>query len=820
MNKGNWLFKGWIIAAVCLIGSIAGYGQKRSYAPTSVLATGKWYKISVAHSGVHRLTYDDLVSIGLDTPSKVRIFGNGGSQLPYDSGKPRTDDLVECPVTFFKGSDGVFNSGDWIVFYAQGPVIWKYDATRQMFLHRLHLYSDLTYYFLTDDLGQAISVPEETTPDQPATTVVTEYDDYDFREKDSLNLIKSGRQWAWKHFAIQLRWGFNFSFPNRLAGAPVKVLSSLWARSSRNSQNSKFFLEEGDSPFQTIDLPGVNTNNYEALYASTAVTQSEFSPADNNFRLNIQFNPSNPAAEGWLDYLDLNTRSALRYRDTPLFFRDLKSTGAGSIASFSIQEAHAGMMVWDVTNPQKIKRMATSLSNRILSFKATADSLHEYILFDPSDPDLPVPVYQGEGVGEIANQNLHGMEAPDMIIIVHEGLKSYAQQLADYHHEKDGLVSQLVTPDEIYNEFSSGIPDVSAIRDFLKMFFDRAGNQPMKLKYLLLFGDGSYDNKGIGKTFKTCLPTYQSLESLYPTSSYLSDDFYGLLGDHDEMESGKLDLGIGRLPVLTENDAAIVVDKILHYKDRSTFGDWRNLVCFIGDDEDGNGHMRDANILADKLRDEYPAFNVDKIFLDAYQQVSVPAGERYPEVNRAINDRVRKGALIINYLGHGSERGLAHEEILTTSDIKNWTNKNRLPLFMTATCEFSRFDDIELVSAGEWVLLNPNGGGIALFSTTRLVYSSPNFRLNKLFYDYIFKTNATGKPNRLGDVMRLTKNAVGSELNKLSFSLLGDPALTLDFPENEIRMTEINDQPVNTFKDTLKALSKVKISGYISNHQG
>ncbi|MDD4646287.1 MAG: type IX secretion system sortase PorU, partial [Bacteroidales bacterium] len=432
-------------------------------------------------------------------------------------------------------------------------------------------------------------------------------------------------------------------------------------------------------------------------------------------------------------------------------------------------------------------------------------------------PDLSVPTYSGDGLGLVPAQNLHGQECPDMIILVHDDLKSYAQQLADFHKTQDGLTTLVVSPTQIYNEFSSGIPDVTAIRDFLKMFYDRSTKSTFKLKYFLFFGDGSYDNKKSVQDYPTYLPTYQSLESLYPTSSYVTDDFFGLLDNGENIEAGLLDIGIGRLPVINDNEASIVIEKIRQYYSASSMGNWRNLVCFIGDDEDGNTHMRDANTLADLLKVEHPSFNIDKIFLDAYQQMTLPTGDRYPEVNRAIGDRMKKGALIMDYLGHGSERGLAHENIVTVSDIKSWENPEKLPLFITATCEFSRFDNPELTSAGEWVILNQNGGGIALLSTTRLVYSAPNFVLNREFYNYAFTRDAQGKLLKLGDIMRLTKNAVGDEQNKLNFTLLGDPALTLAMPTYGITMTHVNGIPVGEFRDTLKALSEASISGYVKD---
>jgi hypothetical protein len=792
----------------------------RLYATQSVLGSGKWYKIQISNSGIHKLTFADLKRIGLQNPENLRIYGNGGTQLPFDSSLERQDDLVENPVYFEKGSDGQFGEGDFIVFYAQGPTTWKYDPVKKRFNHKIHQYSDFTYYFLTEDLGSGKRITGLGLNSQTPQSIINSYHAFDYREKDSLNLIKSGRQWCWTHFASVLNHGFSFNFPHLVPEEPVQITTALWARSPRTSMNSKFSLLNGETRFETVELAGVHTDNYEALYASSAITNSTFVPASESFRVNYQFIPGNPASEGWLDYITLNARCNLIFDGGQLSFRDTRETGIGKTVKFQIEQASVNHLVWDVTELANIKQHTVTAYHSGIEFIASADNIKEYIVFDPQSASIPVPIFTGEGLGLIPNQNLHQMECPDMIILVHDDLKTYAQQLAEFHMNNDGITTQLVSPDQVYNEFSSGMTDATAIRDFLKMFYDRSESGSFRLRYFLFFGDGSYDNKKTIKEFRTCLPTYQSLESLYPTSSYVTDDFFGLLDTGEDIEAGLLEIGIGRFPVISETEASVMLDKIDRYHASTALGDWRNLVCFIGDDEDGNTHMRDANTLADMLKVEYPAFNIDKIFLDAYQQVTLPTGDRYPEVNRAIGDRLKKGAVIMNYLGHGSERGLAHEEIITQGDIKNWINPEKLPLFMTATCEFSRFDDPSFVSGGEWVLLNPDGGGIALFSTTRLVYSSPNFVLNREFYNYAFTRDERGKRLTLGDIMRLTKNAVGDELNKLNFTLLGDPALTLSYPEYGITMTGINGTPVGEFRDTLKALSTASISGYVNDLKG
>lgn len=791
------------------------------YKSQSSLANGKWQKIAVNKSGIHKISYDKLIEFGFASPENIRVFGNGGKQLPYDSSIARPDDLIENPIYIYKGSDGVFNSGDYILFYATGPVHWKYDSNYQMFVHRLHLYSDVSYYFLNDTQGMGLRIPTVTSTEGSPNQQVTTYDYYTFREKDSVNMLGSGRLWAWKHFERETYYDYKITIKDKAPGAKVEILSSLWVRSTKKAPNSEFIIQVNDQNLSSINFPGVNTGNYESLFASTAIHKVETDISADNFVLAYKFNRSNPAAVAWLDYFDINSRSRLVYSDKALQFRDLESVGEGNLAEFQISNGKDGLLLWDVTNIDQLTSISYSLAGQQIKFSRPSDDLREYVLFDPADPDLPAPTYDGDYLGEVENQDLHGLPIPDMVIIVQDELREYAEDLAELHQTQDGLDCLIINPEKIYNEFSSGIPDVTAMRDFMKMFYENGRNSDLKLKYLLFFGDGSFNNKKTltDPDLRNYLLTYQSLESLYPTRSYITDDFFGLLDQGEGLTSGLLDIGIGRFPAASLKDAEIMVDKVKNYTSRKSLGDWRNLICFIGDDEDGNAHMRDANTLAQIIDDYHPSFNVDKIFLDAYQQVVTATGETYPEVNRAINDRIKKGALIMNYLGHGSEKGLAHENILGINDIQSWDNYYKLPLFMTATCEFSRFDDDENISAGEWILLNPNGGGIGLFTTTRLVYSSPNFRLNREFYDYVFDRPNGGK-YKFGDLIRLTKNAVGNELNKLNFTLLADPALSLSFPVDRIIMTHVNGQPVAEFNDTLKALSSVEIQGYIADATG
>jgi len=793
----------------------------KSYLQSSVLKTGKWVKLSIREDGIYKLSYSELVSMGLTNPSNPKIFGNGGRMLSMNSAEPRPDDLVENAIMIEMGADEIFNEGDYLLFYGKGPGEWKYHPGEEMFLHTRHLYTDAAYYYLTSDVGIGKSIALEAQSTQSESDTTSMFDEYQVHEVDQVNLIKSGREW----FEPVLSYGenhFNFLFPNLITSEPVKVKSRLLARSDLNSS---FTMKVDGEVFTSIDLSRVNISSSTSDYASSTTSTHSIIPENDATTLSFAFNDNGySSAECWLDYLVVNAQRQLIMTGSQMHFRDLQSVGTGNISLFKLQNAEASDKIWDITDIYNVKEMETSYGSGTMTFKTEADSLRNFIAFDGSSFLVPEVVQN-----PVPNQDLHGQSPVDMIIISHPDFLAQANQLANLHALQDGLQSVVITPEQIYNEFSSGAPDVSAIRDFVKLLYDNASTSDDQPKYLLLFGDGSFDNVSDHKNNTNFILTYQSVNSLGPTRSYVTDDFYGILDDGEEVITGLLDIGIGRLPVSTVEEAQSVVDKIVHYTDSITRGEWRNMICFIGDDEDNNIHMRDANSLANQVNGSNPAYITQKIFLDAYPQISTPSGETYPDVNAAITDRVNSGALIINYVGHGNERGLAHEGILGISDILSWENFDYMPLFITATCEFSRFDDIERTgtgdinkktSAGEQVLLNPDGGGIGLLTTTRLVYSNPNFVLNQNFYNFAFDKDSLQQALRLGDILRLTKNVSGSSENKRNFTLLGDPALRLAYPEFTIITDSLNGQEITVAEDTLKALSKVTISGHVEDFGG
>ena len=795
------------------------------YPENSVLNTGKWYKMKVSKTGMYTLSYDDIIKLGFSKPENIGIYGLEGGMLPEINNGSTYTDLKEINVKFFKGGDGIFNSGDYMIFYLKGPDKWSYSSQKGKFLHEKHNYSYYAYYFISN-IKSAKEIENQTAPSASPNYFVNTFEDFAFHEIDTFNLIESGREWYGEKFTNigLLSHSLNFTFPNIVKNEPVSLSAVVL---SHAEISTSFTFTVNNTNIGTYSLGGLsNLNSITSQYAVEKYIENSFNVNNDNINIIIKYNNSNSySSEGYLDYVNLNVKRDLVMSGNQMSFRNIECTDSGNVSEFTISNINSNLIVWDVTDFYNTKSISGNVTGNNYIFKANTDSLKEFIAFYPSN--LIKPTLTGDDVGLINNQNLHGLEPPDYIIITHNKFMKYAKELAEFHRNNSGLDVIVIDQDQIFNEFSSGTRDIAAIRNFLKMFYDRSGRE--KPRYLLLFGDGTYDNKHFNENNYNFIMTYQSVNSILPTLSYVSDDYYGLLDDNEEIIKGGLDCGIGRLPVSDTTTAAVAVNKIKEYLSNDTYGDWRNTICFVGDDEDHGLHMTQANDLSIKVKEMKPTFNINKIFLDAYKQISTATGARYPAVNTAIFNQLKKGTLIFNYTGHGAEFGLAHEKILSDDDINNWSNWGKFPVFMTATCEFSRYDKVTIQSGqytiykttGENVVLYENGGAIASLTTTRIVYATDNYELNENFYDYVFEKNTLyNERNRLGDIMKLSKNATSATINKRNFSLLGDPAIILSYPEHGIVIDSINGKLKTEMTDTLGAFSYVNITGHIERNTG
>lgn len=811
------------------------YKDVTAYASNSVLSSGTWYKIAVTADGMYKIDYDFIKSTLKVNPAsinlnKLAIYGNGGGMLPDKNAISYPDDLLENPTLLVdNNSNNAFDEGDFLLFYGQMTDKWIYNTASSTFSHEKNLYSDKNYYFLTTDAGTGKRVATAAAAGSPNKTI-TQFDDYAYHDSDEENTLKSGRTWVGdKMTSFANTKNFSYNFPNLITETPVKLVSSIAAKTSYGSSTS--VNVNGQNLITHID-GGINPGNLYPPGAipltSTANYNAGSSQINVGYTFNISVDPTGTAAT-YIDWFELHFKRSLSLTGDAMAFRSIASVGAGSVSEFRLQNTNGNTRVWNVTNVGGIEQMPATLSGSQLSFTAATDNMQEFIAFNPNG-GFSNPEY----IGTVANQNLHSIGEPDMIIVTYDAFASASEELAAFHRTNEGISVSVVKVSEIYNEFGCGKSDISAIRNFMRMLYDRAGGDTSLMpRYLLLMGDGSYDPKNRVPNNKEFVPTYQSYDSYGATSSYTSDDFFGLLDPTeggDITDSGqKLDLSVGRLPVETETEAWDVVNKIKNYKKPSNSGpacveitsnnSWRNIVTFIADDEDYNTHLEGTENICEATRATYPVYNYDKIYLDAYKQLVTPAGDRYPDVSTAILNRLNSGSLIINWIGHGGETNWAHERIFNMAEIVQLQNKEKLPLFVTATCEFSRYD-LPDRTAGEWLVVNGKGGAIASITTVRLVYSNANEALNGKLFEYMFEPYQGRNPT-LGELTMETKNTVVTDINNTrKFVLLGDPALQINYPRYDVVTTQVNNVPIAQPHDTLKALSLVTIHGEVRDDNG
>ncbi|MBU2649963.1 MAG: type IX secretion system sortase PorU, partial [Bacteroidetes bacterium] len=615
-----------------------GQGQQspwmvKEFTDHSVLSSGNWYKISVVNTGVHKLSYDELLAMGFDLqgtdPRYIQLYGNGNGMVPESNAQARYDDLMENAVVVVGEEDGVFDPQDYILFYGLGPEIWKYNYFTGLFEHQVNFYTEETFYFLTIGQSPGRRIIADSLITQDPEYFIQEFTDYAVHEEENINILKSGKLWWGEHYKSQLTYEYAFHFPNVINQEKISLRTNVAARSTENS-NFDYFYE--GLPLVTAEVSKINLNSTIYAWSITPDTAS-FYPNSDNVSITVTYNPTSIIAEGWMNYIELNARRQLKMAAPQQSFRDHRIYGTGKVAQFRIQDAPAGLTVWDVTDRFAVTRVNGTYEDGDYIFKTHLDVLREFIAFDGTS------FHSASFIEEVENQNLHAMTPAEYIIVTAPEFYDQAVRLGQLHQQVDGLSFLIVTPQQIYNEFSSGAQDISAIRDFCRMLYQRAeqGNQP---GYLLLFGDGSYDPKCRAVPDCNHIPTFQSLESLKFGYSFVTEDFFALY-DNDEGNNayGKtVDLGVGRFPVNTYEEARQVVDKIQHYLNgqAKVTANWRNRICFIADDEDNNTHFKQAEKLQAIIDTGYINYNIDKIYIDAYRQISTPSGNRYPEVNEAI----------------------------------------------------------------------------------------------------------------------------------------------------------------------------------------
>ncbi len=783
-----------------------------NFANESVLADGQWFKIATVDKGLYKITASDLSDLGISTstidPKKIRIFGNGGGLLPEVNSDVRLDDLIENPIMVEGEDDGTFNSSDKIIFFADEAHHWDYKPSTNTFNRQIHYYTDTTFYYLNIEQQPGKRINTANTISDSPTYNTSSFDDYKIVEEEKYNLVNTGKKWYGQRFEITKSFNYNFEFPNRIESDSVDI--RLYAVARASSTTKMNIKHNGSTLFQFNFSATQGDNFFESASGSTSMLLP-----NEDLLFNVNYIENIPSATAYLDFLEVNARRELKLVNGQTFFRDGKSIASNAITSFNISGFNANIKVWDITDLEDIKSMPITNG----SFKSETSLLKEFVMFDGSNYLSP------ENFKKIQNQNLHSIEQADFIIVTNPLFLDQAERLAEFHREKDNMSCTVVTTTQVYNEFSSGKQDITAIKDFVRMLYERNLPNDLEPKNLLLFGDGSFDYKDITTNNSNFVPTWESLRSNDIDFSYATDDYFGFLdpneGASSNIKSEMVDIGIGRFIVQNNEEAKIMVDKVEEYYKSTSFGNWRNKYIIVADDVDERWERNlavHANNLSETIIANYPSINVQKIFTDAYVQQSSTGGQRYPEAENDINGGIENGSLIVHYYGHGGEVGWASERILENEDILAYENINNMPLFITTTCEFSRYDDKDRISAGEYVLLNENGAGIALYTTTRSISIGDANGISNVLYDYIYE-KIDGRYRTLGEIIQITKNNL-SLSNKRKFLLLGDPALTLAYPKGNVITTKLNDIDFSNFQDTLKALSKVKIDGEVQDDMG
>lgn len=800
------------------------FGQNRMSKKTSnyssVLASGDFYKLAVPKEGVYKIDQDFLSSAGLDVSmislAKLKIYGNGGQMLPEVIAEDRYDDLEENTISVYDANENdKLDPEDYILWYAPGPTKFSYDRTSGTYIAQGHDYDVASYYFLTwqGENGARIdnvASGQGLTPDMR----IEQYDHLIYHESNEENHIKSGRRWWGDKMQLVRQRNFNFGIDGILVGQQAKMRLISTARATSSSSMS---IRNNGNSIELISYAGV-PGDYESPFASFPRTSNISFASTSTIDITFNYNKSTTEAAAWIDYFTLMIPRELNVIDNQQVIRT-NSLSPQNNVDFSISNFNSVHRIWDVTDPLDVKGQQTFESGGKTRFTRSAIDSFSPPTFVIFNPDVaPTPQY----IGKVENQNLHGISNTDYLMITRNDLLDEANRLADFHRSR-GLSVEVIDVTYIYNEFSSGSQDVTGIRDFIKLIYDRGLADGNPLEYVLLFGDGSYDYKDVEDNNTNVVPIYQSLESNSPTRSYCSDDYYAILDDTEgywgigNQPDEALDVFVGRLPASNADEAKIMVDKMYHYHSEESLGNWIQTLTFIADDEDGNRHLNPSEQMTDSIESVSPEYNIKKIWLDAFEQVSFGSGNKYPKVNEEITKMIgSQGTLIFNYVGHGGENGMANERILTRPEIINWTNYDRLSFFVTASCELAKIDNLEIESPGELMLLDPDGGAIGLLATTRLVFIGTNTDLNKKLLERNLLLSRNGQLPSVGEAYLETRNRDANEsINARCFILLGDPALRLLSPPHKVVTTEVNGKPATTFNDTLKALELVTISGEI-----
>ncbi|GAA3648354.1 type IX secretion system sortase PorU [Flavivirga jejuensis] len=796
----------------------------------SVLSSGDWYRFYVDATGVFRLSKSFLEGLGVNVdnvdPRNIKLYGHGGRMIPYANAIAYPFDVPENAIKFVGEEDGVFNNEDYILFYAQGPKEYHEESNTN-----INCYVDKTYYYINVSPGLGKRIQQFIEPSGAVDLVIDTFEDYKFYEIDEYNIASLGRRWFGDRFDVDNNKIFEFDFPDLVTSEPIDLRVYVAAAGSTRSSMK---LTVNGTPISTNSIAASSDSN---LANGTSFTNS-INVSSSTIEVGLNFdNEGNPSTQGYLDYISIEATCLLNFSDKQFQFKNSEVALVSGIGQYNISNTSRVSEIWDVTDIYNVSNYLNTDEASSISFTSPLGSLKTFVAVTPLDyyepkTDSRTTINNQDIKGTIFQNSQGVFQDVDYIIVAPNNMISQAERLAEINRTQYDLNVKVLDLDNIYNEFSSGNQDIGAIRNLIKYVYDNASTVENRIKYVCLFGDSSFDYKDRIQNNTNIVPSWHSYNSFNLTSSFISDDFYGMMDTNEgTMDTNdKLDIAVGRILADTPQRAEEMVDKIASYYVKEALGSWRNNFVVISDDPDEEipTDLQDTtDLIGNRVTQEKPFMNVVKIHSDAFQQETSAGGDSYPEVTTEIVNAIDNGALVVNYFGHGGENGLALERILLKTHINDFRNSYKLNCFVTVTCEFTKFDNPLRETAGELTFWNKEAGAVGLITTTRQVYVNFGVDFNREFGQYLFSysdkdTYEDYEYPSIAEALRLTKNdpLISNNSQRRLVFFIGDPAMKLAFPKPDIRLTKINDVPIAQATDTLKALSYVKLAGEVVDISG
>ena len=796
----------YIALLVCFCG-VGLHGKAQEFAAHSLLREGQWMQLAVAETGVYALTTSEVPQLEGVSFQNIALFGTDALMLDYANRAYHPDDLKPISISIQdQNGNHRMDAEDRILFYAEGPIAWRYDDYAQQYVHHRHTYDTRNYVFLRIGGDSGAQVVQASAVSSSNT--IDHYTAFVLYEEEKINIANSGQLWVGERFhSGTLSRQFTLQLPGNASGnAKLRV-----GLCNASEGYADFKVTVGSSSrtlnFSPRDLYQVLSTEPSVNNAASLTCQIEYTPYTNG---NV----------GYLDYIEASASVPLRFDGQQTAFRSTVRT-ADNTAFFEMSNAPSTLRIWDVTRLDSVREMSLTTAANKVRFGDHCSTPHEYIAFDGTYYLSPILI------GNLPVQDIHGATNPNMVIVTHRDFKEEAQRIATLHSLYDGMEVLVVTQEEVFNEFSGGKKDPMALRQMMRMFRNRHLADPLlnEPTHLLLFGKGTYDNRNLLENNFATLITFQAPRAFSTDCSVApSDDFFGYLDNNEEgFESHGIDISVGRLPAKTKAEAQLLTDKIEHYISREDLqynnirGDWRTFVALLSDDADPScpgdkDFCISSEYLANRINEQFPWITTDKIYADAYTQESGAIGSYYPDVNNALKQRMDYGCLLLNYVGHGSDLYIGTERYMELSDIANYANLKQLAFFVTSTCSFGKYDRLDGMCGSEAFVLAP-GAGVACLSAARPISHIRNFNSELVI-------QALTRGNTIGNAVRTAKNTYPQNQNR-AITLMGDPALQLSFPEHQVRVTHINGKSVEEgVADSAKVLSRVTVEGVIENEQG